>query len=159
MIYKTKYRVTRTPLKTGVELGCSGRISISCSTSDTRRANLVDKKSLKTQLGNRKLPIKKGQTIQWSKEKGQKDKEWLQNTTQKTKDRATSTPLKPGVVSSSSSTCCTHCVTFVTNHVISNVLGKDVIVITTNLIYSWSFVTQIFRNSGDCKNVWRDYFN
>ena len=74
-IYKTKDRVTRTPLKTGVELRCSGRISISCSTSDTRRANLVDKKSLKTQLGNRKLPIKKGQTMQWSKEKGQRDKE------------------------------------------------------------------------------------
>ena len=34
--YKTKDRVTRTPLKTGVELRCSGRVSSSCSTSDIR---------------------------------------------------------------------------------------------------------------------------
>jgi len=39
--YKTKDRVTRTPLKTGNELGCSGRVSSSCSTSGTRRVNLV----------------------------------------------------------------------------------------------------------------------
>jgi hypothetical protein len=31
--YKTKERVTRTPLKTGGELMCSGRVSSSCSTS------------------------------------------------------------------------------------------------------------------------------
>jgi hypothetical protein len=40
-IYKTKDRVTRTPLKTGGELGCYGRVSSACSTSDTRRVNLV----------------------------------------------------------------------------------------------------------------------
>ena len=34
--YKMKDRVTRTPLKTGGELRCSGRVSSSCSTSDTR---------------------------------------------------------------------------------------------------------------------------
>ena len=39
--YKTKDRVTRTPLKTGGELGCSGRVGSSCSTSGTRRVNLV----------------------------------------------------------------------------------------------------------------------
>ena len=39
--YKTKDRVTRTPLKTGSELRCPGRVSGSCSTSDTRRINLV----------------------------------------------------------------------------------------------------------------------
>ncbi len=39
--HKTTDRVTRTPLKTGGELGCSGRVSSSCSTSDTRRVNLV----------------------------------------------------------------------------------------------------------------------
>jgi hypothetical protein len=33
---KIKDRVTRTPLKTGGELRCSGRVSSSCSTSDTR---------------------------------------------------------------------------------------------------------------------------
>ena len=35
--HKTKDRVTRTPLKLGGELMCSGRVSISCSTSGTRR--------------------------------------------------------------------------------------------------------------------------
>jgi hypothetical protein len=39
--YKTKDRVTRTPLKTGVELRCSGRVGSCCSTSGTRRVNLV----------------------------------------------------------------------------------------------------------------------
>ena len=39
--YKTKDRVTRTPLKSRGELRCSGRVSSSCSTSDTRRVNLV----------------------------------------------------------------------------------------------------------------------
>ena len=38
--HKTKDRVTRTPLKTGGELRCSGRVSSSCFTSDTRRVNL-----------------------------------------------------------------------------------------------------------------------
>jgi hypothetical protein len=37
----TKDRVTRTPLKTGSELRCSGRVSSYFSTSDTRRVNLV----------------------------------------------------------------------------------------------------------------------
>jgi len=39
--HKTKDRVTRTPLKTGGELRCSGRVSSSYSTSGTRRVNLV----------------------------------------------------------------------------------------------------------------------
>ena len=39
--YKTKDRVTRTPLKSGGELGCSGRVSSSCSISDTCRFDLV----------------------------------------------------------------------------------------------------------------------
>jgi hypothetical protein len=39
--YKTKDRVTRTPLKTGCELRCSGRVGSSCFTSGTRRVNLV----------------------------------------------------------------------------------------------------------------------
>ena len=34
--HKTKDRVTRTQLKTGGELRCSGRVSNSCSTSGTR---------------------------------------------------------------------------------------------------------------------------
>jgi hypothetical protein len=39
--HKTKDRVTRTPLKTGGELRCFGRVSISCSTGGIRRVNLV----------------------------------------------------------------------------------------------------------------------
>ena len=39
--HKTKDRVTRTPLRTGGECRCSGRVSSSCSTSGTRRVNLV----------------------------------------------------------------------------------------------------------------------
>jgi hypothetical protein len=39
--YKTKDRVTRTPLNTGGKLRFSGRVSSSCSTSDTRDVNLV----------------------------------------------------------------------------------------------------------------------
>ena len=38
-IYKTKDRVTQTPLKTGGEVRCSGMVSRSCSTSGTRRVN------------------------------------------------------------------------------------------------------------------------
>jgi hypothetical protein len=38
--YKTKDRVTRTPLKTGGELRSSGRVSSSCSTSGTRRSDM-----------------------------------------------------------------------------------------------------------------------
>ena len=41
--YKTKDRVTRNPLKTWDELRYFGRVSSSCSTSDTRRVNLVTK--------------------------------------------------------------------------------------------------------------------
>ena len=39
--HKTKDRVTRTPLKTGGELGCFGRVGSSCSTNGNRRVNLV----------------------------------------------------------------------------------------------------------------------
>jgi len=39
--HKAKDRATRTTLKTGGELGCSGRVSSSCSTNGTRRVNLV----------------------------------------------------------------------------------------------------------------------
>ena len=39
--HKTKDRVTQIPLRTGGELRCFGRVSRSCSTSGTRRVNLV----------------------------------------------------------------------------------------------------------------------
>ena len=38
--HKTKDRVTRTPLKTGGELRCSGRVGSSSLTSGTRRAHV-----------------------------------------------------------------------------------------------------------------------
>jgi hypothetical protein len=44
-MYKTLHieqdRATRTPLKTGGELRCSGRVSSSCSRCGTRRVSLV----------------------------------------------------------------------------------------------------------------------
>jgi hypothetical protein len=49
--YKTKDRITRTPLKTGDELRCCGRVSSSCSTSDTRRVNLVIKPVISHERG------------------------------------------------------------------------------------------------------------
>ena len=39
--YKTKDRITQTPLKPGGELRCSGRVGSSCSTSGTHRVTLV----------------------------------------------------------------------------------------------------------------------
>ena len=38
----------------------------------------------------------KGRTKQWQNEKGQKDKQTMRNTTQKTKERETRTSLKTG---------------------------------------------------------------
>jgi hypothetical protein len=77
----------------------------------------------------------------------------LQNTTQKTKDRATPTPLKAegGLgcserVSSSYSTCDINRITLAMNPVISHERGKDRIVITTNGTYPWSFLIQICHN-------------
>ena len=40
-IHKSKDRVTRTPLKTGGEPRCPGRVDNSCSISGTRHVNLV----------------------------------------------------------------------------------------------------------------------
>ena len=39
--FKTKDRATRTPLNTGCEFRCSGRVSRSCSTSGARHFTLV----------------------------------------------------------------------------------------------------------------------
>ena len=47
-IHKTKDRLTRIILKTGDEAMCSGRVSSSCSTSGTRRVNLVTKPTWNT---------------------------------------------------------------------------------------------------------------
>jgi hypothetical protein len=50
--YKTKDRVTRTPLKTVGELRCCGNVSSFCSTSGTRRVNLVTNPVISHELGN-----------------------------------------------------------------------------------------------------------
>ena len=47
--------------------------------------------------GNQNPYIEEEQTIQWSKEKVQKDKQRSTKHTYKTKDRVTRTPLKTGV--------------------------------------------------------------
>ena len=46
--HKTKDRVTRTPLKMGVERRCSGRVSSSWSSCGIRRVNLAKKNSDKS---------------------------------------------------------------------------------------------------------------
>jgi hypothetical protein len=43
--------VTRTPLKTGGEFICFGKVSSSCSSSDTRRVNLVTKTVISHEWG------------------------------------------------------------------------------------------------------------
>jgi hypothetical protein len=57
--YKTKDRVTRTPLKTGGELRCSGKVSSSCSTSGTRRVNLVTNPVIWSPVISWKLDIRR----------------------------------------------------------------------------------------------------
>ena len=52
--HKTKDRVTRTPLKTGGELRCSGRVSSFCSTSGPRRVNLVKNPLIILSISNNK---------------------------------------------------------------------------------------------------------
>jgi hypothetical protein len=54
--HKIKDGVTRTPLITGGELMCSGRVSRSCSTSGTRRVSLV------TRDGSMRVCIKRKKT-------------------------------------------------------------------------------------------------
>jgi hypothetical protein len=50
------YRVTRILLKPGGELRCSGRISSSCSTSGTRRVNLVTNPAKSREWGKEYYP-------------------------------------------------------------------------------------------------------
>ena len=75
----------------------------------------------------------------------------LQNTTQKTKDRATQTPLETegelrcsGRVSSSCSTSGSHRVTIVSNSIKSHEWRKDRETFKTGGTYPWSCVIQIF---------------
>jgi hypothetical protein len=83
-------------------------------------------------MGNHNPYIEEEQTIQWPKEKVQKNKQRSAKYTHTTKDQVTWTPQKPGVnsgapvrVSSSCSTSDTGRVNLVTNPVISHEWGKD----------------------------------
>ena len=64
--YKTKDRVTWTPLKTRSELRCSGRVSSSCSTSDTHRVNLVKNLVISHEWGEDREVLTTSGTYQWS---------------------------------------------------------------------------------------------
>jgi hypothetical protein len=64
--YKTKDRVTRTPLKTGRELRCSRRVGSSCSTSETRRVNLVTNPVISLEWGNDREVLATSGTYPWS---------------------------------------------------------------------------------------------
>ena len=65
--YKTKDRVTRTPLKTGGELGCSGRVGSPYYTSDTRRVNLVTNPVLSHEswINVKEMQVKRPNAHQW----------------------------------------------------------------------------------------------
>jgi len=64
--YKTKDRVTRTPLKTGGQLRRSGRVGSSCSTSDTRRVNLVTDPVISHERGKDREVFTTSGTYPWS---------------------------------------------------------------------------------------------
>jgi hypothetical protein len=55
---------------------------------------MVKRKRTKDRQYNGQTKKDEGQTIQWSKEKGQKDKKRSTKHTHQTKDRVTRTPLK-----------------------------------------------------------------
>ena len=64
--YKTKDRVTRTSPKTGGELRCSGRVGSSCSTSATRRVNLVTNPVISREWGKDREVFMTSGTYPWS---------------------------------------------------------------------------------------------
>jgi len=80
--------------------------------------DLLARRAWRYQRGNQNPYIEEEQTIQWTKEKVQKDKQRSTKHTYKTEDRVTRTPLKP----SSCSTSGTRRVNLVTNPVASRVL-------------------------------------
>jgi hypothetical protein len=64
--YKTKDRVTRSPLKTGVNSVALGRVSSSCSTSDTHRVNLVTDLVISNERGKDREVFTTSGTYPWS---------------------------------------------------------------------------------------------
>ena len=63
---KTEDPVTGIPLKIGGELGCSGRVGTSCSTSDTRRVNLVTNPVISHEWGKDREVFTTSGTYPWS---------------------------------------------------------------------------------------------
>jgi hypothetical protein len=64
--YKIKDRVTRTPVKTGAKLRCSGRVGSSCSISGTRRVNLVTNPVISREWGKDREVLTTSGTYPWS---------------------------------------------------------------------------------------------
>jgi hypothetical protein len=64
--YKINDRVTRTPLKTEGKLRYSGRVSSSCSTSDTRRVNLATNPVISYERRNDREVLTTSGTYPWS---------------------------------------------------------------------------------------------
>jgi hypothetical protein len=64
--YKTKDRVTRTPQQTEGELMCSGWVGSSCSTSGTRRVDLVTNPVISHELGKDREVFTTSRTYPWS---------------------------------------------------------------------------------------------
>ena len=64
--YKTKDRVTRTLLKSGDELMCSGRVGSSCSNNDTRRVSLVTNPVVSHERGKDREVLTTSGTYPWS---------------------------------------------------------------------------------------------
>jgi hypothetical protein len=65
-IHQTIDWVTRTPLNTGGELGCSGRVISFCSTSGTRRVNLVTNPLISREWGKDREVLTTSGTYPWS---------------------------------------------------------------------------------------------
>ena len=64
--HKTKDRETQTPLKTGSELMCSGRVSSYCSTSGTRRVTLFTNPMISHERGKDCKVFTTSGTSPWS---------------------------------------------------------------------------------------------
>ena len=64
--YKTKDRVTRTPLQMGGEIMCSARVGSSCSSSDTRCVNLVTNPVISHECGKNREVLTTSGTYPWS---------------------------------------------------------------------------------------------
>ena len=64
--HNIKDRVSRSPLKTGGELMCSGRVGSSCSTNGTRRVNLITNPVICREWGKDREVFTTSGTYPWS---------------------------------------------------------------------------------------------